>query len=188
VPLRRPVAQPRSPHVGRATVIRCGRVAEVRLKGSLAVADSNAETGSRAAHRAETRTPVQPPGKEQETMKRSHRSQKHAEGDRPAKRPWGSRRVALTEQLEKVEDKSTPPYPQSKKAGRRRNWKCRHHKDPEMSSARINTSTHAIGTSPRKRRSDDTSVCYSGRAALRSRQHGMSAESRNRLITGDVHY
>jgi hypothetical protein len=87
------------------------------------------------------------------------------------------------EQLDKLEDNSTPSYPQRKKAGRLRNWKCRRQQDIEVPSAKMNI--HTTGKSHQKRRNGGASVGYS---ALRWEICDMSAESRNSLIRRDVCY
>jgi hypothetical protein len=111
--------------------------------------DSLARTGTRAAHQAEARTPVQPPLKEME--KRPPLTEAHT-GRR-------SRRAAL--RREQLEDN-----PQGRKSGRRGDWKkCLHQHDVEVPLARL--ITDATGMFPQKIRNGNTPVSYSGRAALR---------------------
>jgi hypothetical protein len=70
---------------------QCDRMVTVRLEGPLQVVGSLAETGSRDAHRAEVKTPVEPSNEAPITMTGDDWLQKPIERGTPAKGQWCSR-------------------------------------------------------------------------------------------------
>jgi hypothetical protein len=100
---------------------RCDRIAVVQLEGPMETVDRLAGTGSRAAHQAEKRAPVQPQRMELERMRGGRRSQKHTQGGASSRRRWHLRRTA--QRREQSEDIRVRQTAQERKSEHRRIWK-----------------------------------------------------------------